>query len=654
MNSKVSFWRRRTASEFGLACIAQLIQVELLRHRQSLAQIQIASLPNSQLLNSFQYTQRVKVVSYQEFISFVWQFMRRQKGIFVAILLLDCFAWSFDNLLWPYLLRVTIDIFTRYEGDRIAAWEALKSPLTGGVCLVLYVETASRTMGFLMAKALPRLQADIRMVMFDHIQHHSPHYFNERFGGSLANQITDMTTQVEMILQQLFWPIIPALATCLLGAGFLWFINPLLMWLLLAWIIIHVSVCLKCTRSVDAYEHRHAQARTTLLGKIVDSFTNNFTVNLFYRFKYERITLTPFQKEEKETNTSAKQYAEKMRCFLSFFYFAAVIVGIFGSLIYLWLHNRITTGQVVQVFTTLWGFSMILWSVGTAFPTLFQAFGIAKQAYSLMRDPQDITDKPGAQNLKIASGKIVFDNVTFRYGEKKLFENTHAQIRGGERVGLVGFTGAGKSTFINLILRFFPLHSGKILIDDQEIAHMTLQSLRRQIALIPQDPILFHRTLRENICYAKPEATEAEMIDAARLAHCHEFISQIPKGYEAKVGERGTKLSGGERQRIAIARAILADAPILVLDEATSSLDSVTESYIQDSLEKLMQNRTTLVIAHRLSTLSRMDRILVFDKGNIVEEGTHALLLSKQGLYAQMWKMQVGGFLPDVPPPHKE
>jgi ATP-binding cassette subfamily B protein len=322
-----------------------------------------------------------------------------------------------------------------------------------------------------------------------------------------------------------------------------------------------------------------------------------------------------------------------------------------GSLLYLWLHNRITTGEVIQVFTTMWSLTMILWTVGAALPALFQSFGTAKQAYSVLLDPQDLGDKPGAPELKISSGEIVFDNVSFRYGEKSLFENKHVQIRGSEKVGLVGFTGAGKSTFINLILRFFPLHNGKILIDGQEVAHVTLESLRRQIAMIPQDPVLFHRTLRENISYGKPEADEAQIIRAAKLAHCDEFIRNLPGGYEAKVGERGTKLSGGEKQRIAIARAILVDAPILILDEATSSLDSVTERYIQDSLETLMQNRTTIVIAHRLSTLSRMDRILVFDQGKIVEEGTHAALLSEEGLYARMWKMQVGGFLPDAPVP---
>jgi len=589
------------------------------------------------------------VVSYKELIGFVWSFIRPQKWAFLFILLLDSFSWSLDMLLWPYILHLAIDIFTRFEGNRAAAWEALQGPIIAGLSLAVYIETSARTMGFLMAKAIPKLQADLRMALFDHIQHHSPHYFNERFSGSLANKMTDMTTQVESILQQLFWPLIPAIATSILGAGFLWFVHPLFAWILLIWIAIHLGCCLKFTRSCDFYEHEHGEARSTLLGKVVDSLTNNFAVNLFYRFKHEKIRIALFQKEEEKTNVKAKRYVEKMRLVLSIFYFIGVILGINGSLLYLWLHDQITTGQVVQVFSTMWSLTMILWATGSAFPILFQSFGTAKQAYSVMRDPQDLGDKSNAKELIVSSGKILFDRVSFSYGEKKLFEDKQVEIHGSERVGLVGFTGAGKSTFVNLILRFFSLQSGKILIDGQDIANITLESLRRQIALIPQDPVLFHRSLRENIGYGKPEATEAEILFAAKQAHCDEFIRNIPNGYETKVGERGTKLSGGEKQRIAIARAILADAPILILDEATSSLDSMTEKYIQDSLEKLMENRTTIVVAHRLSTLSRMDRILVFDKGKIVEEGTHASLLSLNGLYAKMWKMQVGGFLPQAP-----
>ena len=216
-------------------------------------------------------------------------------------------------------------------------------------------------------------------------------------------------------------------------------------------------------------------------------------------------------------------------------------------------------------------------------------------------------------------------------------------------MGLVGYSGAGKSTFVNLILRFFPIEKGRILIDGQDIACVTLDSLRKQVALIPQDTLLFHRTLEENIQYGNIEASKEDVVQAAKQAHCEEFIKRLPQGYESLVGERGTKLSGGERQRIAIARAMLAQAPILILDEATSSLDSVTERYIQDSLEKMMQNRTTIVIAHRLSTLAKMDRILVFDRGKVVEEGTHTQLMARGGHYSRLWQMQAGGFLPDAP-----
>ncbi len=591
----------------------------------------------------------MKVVSYRELISFIWKYVRLQKWLFAFIFLLDSLAWPLEALAWPYILHVVVDIFTRFDGDRLAAWQALQAPIIGAICLVIFTEVASRTMGFLLAKGIPTLQANLRMAMFDHIQHHSPRYFNERFAGSLANKITDMTSQVETIISQLFWPIIPSFVACISGVVVLWFIHPLFACIWFTWLMIHIGISLTVTRPIDCLEHRHGEARSTLLGKIVDSFTNNFAVNLFYRFQYEKNTIAPFQNKEAETNIAAKRYTQKTFCYISIVHFLGFVLGINGSLLYLWIHGQITTGQAVQVFMTLWSLITILWNVGISLPTLFQSFGMAKQAYSLMSDVQDLGDRPGAQDLKISMGEIVFDKVHFHYGEQKLFENKQVKIHGGEKVGLVGYSGAGKSSFINLILRFFPLESGRVLIDGQEIANVTLESLRSQIALIPQDPVLFHRTLRENINYGKPEATEEEMLRAAHLAHCDEFIRNIPHGYEAKVGERGTKLSGGEKQRIAIARAILAGAPILILDEATSSLDSVTERYIQDSLEKLMQNRTTIVIAHRLSTLSHMDRILVFDQGKIVEEGAHTALMSKRGLYARMWNMQVGGFLPEAP-----
>ncbi len=382
------------------------------------------------------------------------------------------------------------------------------------------------------------------------------------------------------------------------------------------------------------------------MGKIVDSLTNNFVVNLFYRFRFEKDQIAHSQKEELKTNDKAQVYSVKMFTSMSVGFVVEIFI-LTGFAISFWLHGKISTGEIVQLFYTVWNLGMVIWVTSDKGPEFFQSLGIAKQALSIMQDPQDILDPTHAIDLAVNKGEIVFENVSFSYGERKVFQNKSLKISAGEKVGLVGYSGAGKSTFVNLILRFFSLEKGRILIDGQDIALVTLESLRSKVTLIPQDPILFHRTLEDNIRYGRVEASQKEVVEAAKLAHCDEFIQRCTYGYATLVGERGTKLSGGERQRIAIARAMLTSAPILILDEATSALDSVTERYIQDSLEKLMQNRTTLVIAHRLSTLAKMDRILVFDQGKVVEEGSHEQLISKAGHYARMWHMQAGGFLPD-------
>ena len=439
------------------------------------------------------------MITLKSIINFVWKYLKLQKWTFFFIFLLDALAWPLDALLWPYILRVVIDIFTQFEGNREAAWDYLIPPLLGGVGLVLFIEISSRTMGFMIGKALPQLQARIRMAMFDHVQRHTPHYFNERFAGSLAGKINDMTAQVDVLLTQLFWPIVPALSACFLGTFFLWMVNPIFSLIWLVWMSIHLTICLKFASYCDVYEAKHGEARNTLMGKIVDSFTNNFAVNLFYRFDYEKHFLQSFQKEEVDTNIRSKQFVEMMRIVLSLFFFLFLILGIFGTIIYLWMQNQITTGQTVQVFTTMWSLANILWGVGASLPILFQSIGTAKQAYKVMLDPSDLGDKPGAASLKVSKGEIVFENVSFQYGDKKLFENKAIKIRGGEKVGLVGYTGAGKSSFINLILRFYPVKEGKITIDGQDVATVTLESLRNQISLIPQDPLLFHRSLKENI-----------------------------------------------------------------------------------------------------------------------------------------------------------
>jgi ATP-binding cassette subfamily B protein len=278
-----------------------------------------------------------------------------------------------------------------------------------------------------------------------------------------------------------------------------------------------------------------------------------------------------------------------------------------------------------------------------------ESLGNLNQAIKVIYQANEIKDKEGAKQLTINKGNIVFEKLGFSYdqGKSALFSNLSVKILDGQKVGLVGYSGGGKTSFVNLILRLYEISEGSILIDNQDIRDVTQDSLRRAIAMIPQEPVLFHRTLLENIRYGRIEATDEEVIAASKRAYAHEFISKLPENYHTLVGERGIKLSGGQRQRIAIARAILKNAPILILDEATSQLDSVTEEYIQTSLAELMQGKTTIVIAHRLSTLLHMDRILVFDQGKIIQDGTHAELLAQAGLYKTLWDAQVGGFLPD-------
>jgi ATP-binding cassette subfamily B protein len=336
---------------------------------------------------------------------------------------------------------------------------------------------------------------------------------------------------------------------------------------------------------------------------------------------------------------------------MKWFQFIATLSLQVGMIIYgarLWMDQRISVGSFAMVASLLLLVINDIRNLSRRFLEFFEYVGNVTDGVSVIIRPHEITDVPAAGKLAVTRGEIRFEDVHFGYaGGMQVFRGLNLTIRPGERVGLVGFSGSGKSTFVNLILRLYDIQQGRILIDDQDIRDVTQDSLRQSISMIAQDPMLFHRSLLDNMRYGSLSATDAEVEDAAQRAHAHEFIASLPEGYDSLVGERGVRLSGGQRQRVAIARALLKNAPIFFLDEATSSLDSVTERHIQESIENLMQGRTAIVIAHRLSTIAHLDRIVVFHDGEVVEDGTHAALLARKGHYARMWSMQAGGFLPE-------
>ena len=399
-----------------------------------------------------------------------------------------------------------------------------------------------------------------------------------------------------------------------------------------------------------------ASAESIVVGELVDSLSNHSNVRIFSRKSFENSRMAPFFEKQQKAYTATYFYSLIMHSIQGGL-IAIMMACSCYFLVYLYSKNLVTIGD----FALILGLSMetghMMWFTMSEVDEFNKAVGRCKQSLMSLMLPLEILDKPNATFLNCTHGKITFDNVKFHYkGTEPLFQNKSIEIKAGQKVGLVGYSGGGKSTFVNLILRLYDVTDGAILIDGQDIRDVTQDSLRASIAMIPQDPSLFHRSLMDNIRYGRIDATDEEVIEAAKKAHAHEFITKLSQEYDSLVGERGVKLSGGQRQRISIARAILKNAPILILDEATSQLDSVTESIIQESLWELMNSRfetsgeggkTVLVIAHRLSTLLHMDRIIVFDQGVIVEDGTHAELLANNGLYRNLWDAQVGGFLPD-------
>ncbi len=563
----------------------------------------------------------------------------------LTVLLIFCLLWAIDLSLAPYIIKMIIDRMSTTPFE--AVWSEVGRLLGAYIALSVFMVIIFRVWNIIRRSFIPFLKGNITRSMTSHLLEHSYQYYQNNFAGSLANKVNDVAYGTAQIVEIFMEQFVANFLMIVVATGVMLTVQPMVALLFLIWVIIFLVGSRYFARRAHQLADKSSELRSQLTGKVVDVLSNTSIVRLFARQKLERGNIAEWTHE-----TVAAERAFDWHL-LKLFFFQSVSFIVMQAIILLYLIyerslNKISVGDFALVFMINGYIVDNLWNLAREFLNFAEQLGKVSQGLRVTLQTHDIVDAPDAKPLHVSKGVIRFDKVKFHYHHATpLFENLSVTINAGQKVGLVGYSGSGKTTFVNLILRLFEINSGAIYLDDQNIAQLTQVSLRETISLIPQDPTLFHRTLAENISYGEPSATKEQIVAAAVAAQADDFIRNLPQGYDTLVGERGIKLSGGQRQRIAISRAILKNAPILILDEATSSLDSVTEQAIQTNFLQLMSHKTTLVVAHRLSTLLHMDRILVFDAGEIVEDGTHSELLQQNGLYANLWHSQVAGFLPE-------
>jgi ATP-binding cassette, subfamily B, multidrug efflux pump len=584
-----------------------------------------------------------------QLIGFLWHFARQAKWLFAALFVVELLVALTDSSV-PWFMGRVVTMVTKTPPDRFLAegWPWL---LSMGIVVLLVRPAVTLTRYLITNQAIAApFTGLIRWQSHWHVVRQSWAFFQNDFAGRISNRVMQTGPSVRSTLTATIttvWYIMVygASAIALTARADGWLALPILLWFSgYAAMLFYFVPRMRERSKVSSI------ARSTLMGRIVDSYTNILTVKLFARAREED------QYVRDAVDTHVGYFLASQRLLTVFGALldalnALLIAGAGALALLLWRYGAIEVGAIAMVLPLTLQLTNMSRQIASRITDIFEDIGVVQEGMLTIAQPLQLPDPADARPLTVRAGRIDFKNVSFGYGrETGVLQDFNLTIRPGEKIGLVGRSGAGKSTVVNLLLRFFDLEGGAILIDGEDISGLTQESLRSQISVVTQDTSLLHRSIRENIRYGRPQAGDEEIARAAKLAHAHDFILELEdwmgrRGYEAHVGERGVKLSGGQRQRVAIARVILKDAPILVFDEATSALDSEVEAAIQSSLGTLMAGKSVIAIAHRLSTIAQMDRLVVLERGRIVEQGSHRELIAKNGHYAALWRRQAGGFL---------
>lgn len=566
-----------------------------------------------------------------------WLFL----GVIIAIL-----AATATNLAAPLFLKEFIDLISK--GDTAHASLVAMLTVLGIYALITFSNWASYRIQMLAVTRLEaHIQSDLTNKAFGYLIGHGHDFFINNFAGTLTRRVNRYARSYQQVFNSVIESMLP---TLLFAAGVIIVLYVQNHWLgigLLVWTVLFLILQFAMTKWRYQYKILRTAQDSRLTGALSDVVGNHSTVTFFASEDKEKSRLADVVKDwhaatVRAWNSDIFNYA--VQGFLT----RLAQVGLLLAGFYLWWHGLISVGGLVLIQVYILSLMDQVSSIGSNMRQLYDAFSEASEMIDIIEEPHLIQNREGAGELVVTKGEVELTNVSFAFENKEsILKDFNLKVIPGEKIALVGPSGAGKSTITKLMLRLYDVSEGSIRVDGIDIRDVSQQSLRSAISFVPQESTLFHRTLRENISYGKFDATDEEIVAAAKKAHCHEFISKLPLGYETFVGERGIKLSGGERQRVAIARAILKNAPLLILDEATSALDSESEALIQDALRALMEGKTVMVIAHRLSTIMKMDRIVVIENGAIAADGTHDDLLKEGGLYHKLWSIQAGSFIPD-------